>query len=228
MIRRDTAIARVLEMMESSIAMSASNALGRERQFVALLSGLFVTLTSCGASRAAAVGTPAPAPGVDPASVSRLWKPGRYGQIEIGKTSIRQVIQALGAPIWHGEPEAEPGEGRPLATEMYEFEKAPTENARLTVLVDKETSVVKAVTLEFSVATSEAALVRKYGQPFARLDTRLGPCPTHREIQRAGKLLDDSSAYPMALVYPQLGMYFSIGENREVVEQSFMRSCPLK
>ncbi len=160
------------------------------------------------------------------------WIPGNYEEIEIGKSTRKDVIEKFGKPVWEGEEQIEAEEedvqkeikshgGKRLMLEHRDIEIF---DGGITVLYGERDKIVRAISLNPKEPLSKEVIIKKYGNSFIELGSNDNACSaidSTREKDSAKK-----NEMPSKLVYPQLGMFISLSGNSQKVDRiDYLLTC---
>ena len=157
---------------------------------------------------------------------SRGWRVPTYHGLELGKATRADVERAFGRPVWSGHPIYEEPEGEVGDEFLYEYENVGGFDGRTSVYLNARSGVVRAISLypNHRRPLSFNDAVARYGKEYIERGSDLGPCPTAEELR--GYKPPGRREYPIFLVYPESGMYVSVGPNNQVQEVSYLLRCP--
>jgi hypothetical protein len=157
---------------------------------------------------------------------SRGWHVPIYQGLKLGKSTKADVERAFGKPVWSGHPIYNEPEGEVKDELLYEYQNVGGFDGRTSVYLDARSSAVKAISLypDYRRPISLEQAVEKYGGGYIERGSKLGPCPTPKEVRVYGG--DKEREYPIFLVYPQKGLYVSIDRDKRVQEIGLLVRCP--
>jgi hypothetical protein len=151
------------------------------------------------------------------------WRRGTYLGLTPGRSSRRDVERVFGKPLWKGNPESEPGE-EPTKDVMYEYEDVGGLKGRTSVIFGARSGLIKVIYLYPQKLTMEQAVAR-YGKDYIKRGRGLGACPTEDEVREASRQ-PPPDEYPIALIYPQQGLYVTVNSDNMVIEVGYLADCP--
>jgi hypothetical protein len=144
----------------------------------------------------------------------------------LGKSTKADVERTFGKPIWSGHPIYEESVGQVKDEILYEYENVGGFYGQTSVHLDVRSGVIKAITLypnnQEPITLEEA--IKLYGGGYIERDSRLGPCPTSKELRNYKQ--QQKREYPVSLVYPHKGMYVSVDRDNKVGHISYLVRCP--
>ena len=159
------------------------------------------------------------------AAQSQVWHVPTYQKLKLGKSTKVDVERAFGKPVWSGHPIYEEPEGEVKDELLYEYENVGGFNGRTLVYLDARSGVVKAISLypNDQRPISLEQVIEKYGREYIKRGSKLGPCPTPKEVRLYGGAKEHE--YPVFLVYPQKGLYVSVNRDNRIQEIGFLVRC---
>lgn len=153
----------------------------------------------------------------------REWHASSYQGLILGKSTKDDVERTFGKPVWAGPPEEElidDGE----AELLYEYMNVGGVVGQTTVVLGTRSNTVQAIGVYPQQPLTLQQAVTKYGKEYVERESKLGPCPTETDISNFKS--PKEREYPIFIVYPRQGMYFSVSESGSVSHIGYLIRCP--
>jgi len=116
---------------------------------------------------------------------TQRWHVPNYQGLGLGKSTKADVERAFGKPLWAGHPIYEELEGEVKDEILYEYENVGGFYGRTSVYLDARNGLVKAISLypNYLKPLLFNDAIAQYGKEYVERESKLGPCPTPKELQ---------------------------------------------
>jgi hypothetical protein len=156
------------------------------------------------------------------------WTPSTINGIAIGKSKYKDLIKLWGKPDFenefNGDPvEPEPGERLPESDIELAYKNKTVNGltANIGIIIGEKTRLVKVISLYFEEMTKEK-VTKKYGDDYYLVPATGSTCinKDQKKLPQVGSL-----DYPVSIVYPKIGMFIVVREDKTVVSVNYTSKC---
>lgn len=149
----------------------------------------------------------------------RKWITSEWNDIKPGITKRSEVIERFGEPKWAGK-NAE--KVYPEDSEEQLLQYRNIQNFHIDIIVDDAANLVKALTLYPAEPLTRERITKEYGTDYFEIESSESLCiDSDRAPGPSGKPL----SYPVALVYPNKGLYISLERGDRVNHIGYLVRC---
>jgi len=159
-------------------------------------------------------------------SDKRQWIPPTYLGLKFGKSTVKDVKRIFGKPEWEGPPEGAP-EDNSFSEDsedeiLLQYANVGEAKDYLDITVGKKSKVVKAIAVYSNSRPTKQEIISEYGLDFFEIESWEPMCI---EKERQPGESHKKMKYPIALVYPNKGMYVSIQSDNRVNHIGYLVKC---
>ncbi len=150
------------------------------------------------------------------------WIPATYRNLKLGKSTYKDVKKLFGKPIWEGRNQDNTFESDPEFEILLQYSYQGTGKESADIVIGKKTKIIKAISyLPYPEMTRQEA-ISKFGSDYFEIESWESFCiKDNRKRGSSQKKLN----YPIALVYPEKGMYVSIRKDNTVMHIGYLYKC---
>ena len=152
---------------------------------------------------------------------NNAWKLPAFHGLRFGASSAQDLIAVFGKPTYKQEVEETIVESDRDGEIEYEYRYIADAGGEVLVYFGKRSGMLSAI-LVYPKHMTRADALAQFGTDFRESNAKLGACPTEKERKLAAQ---DRGVYEPALIYPQLGLYITIGDGELVHQIAYQRSC---
>jgi hypothetical protein len=152
-----------------------------------------------------------------------VWLPPTYLGLTLGISTRTEVKNRFGEANWEGTPEEKAFLDENEGETEIEYKNISSIEGVVVITLGKKSQIVKAITIYPNNPKSREEIVAEYGSDFFEVASYESMCiKPNRQIGANFKPLSD---YPIALVYPNKGMYISIPEQNLISHIGYSFKC---
>jgi hypothetical protein len=151
------------------------------------------------------------------------WIAPIYLGLKLGESTKTEVKSLFGEPTYEGVPEENAFLNEREGEIEMEYRDLPSVDGVIVITLGKKSLVLKAVTFYPNNPKSREEIVAEFGSDFFEVASHESMCI--KPNSQIGSNFKHLNEYPIALVYPNKGMYISIQEQNLIAHIGYSFKC---
>ena len=151
------------------------------------------------------------------------WIPGNYMGLKLGKANYSDVKRLFGKPRWEGGNEEKTFEKDEEFEILLQYSEAGVDKQPIELVIGEKTKILKALSFQPNPEMTRNQAISKYGTEYFEISTgEENFCIPDGSMRGPTK---QELTYPIALVYPEQGLYVLVGKDEMVIHVGYLYKC---
>ena len=143
--------------------------------------------------------------------------------LKLGKATYSDVKRLFGKPRWEGGNEEKTFEKDEEFEILLQYAEVGVDKQPVEFVIGEKTKILKALSFQSNPEMTKPQAISKYGPEYFEISTgEENFCIKDGSVRGPAK---QKLAFPIALVYPEQGLYVLIGEDEKVIHIGYLYKC---